>query len=312
MNRPDGLDQFVRPLQFEESETSYFSTPSEELDPELFHGITLNGSIRNGILQLLFGFLNEQYRHPDLWTRVWLAGSAVSYQWEAHREPGDLDVLIGVDYPQFRKAHPEYAGLGDTEISKMLNEDFREGLQPDTTNWNGFEVTFYVNPGATDIRTINPYAAYDLTHNEWTVFPEKRGAPVSRVGENLAKIDRDKAQEIVARYSQAMSDLQNSQNDPARRNAEFRLQTALMQGSMLFEDIHHSRRYAFNPSGYGYADFYNYRWQAGKRYGTVPALRKMSEYWSTYKAQQSQQTYGIELPDTQTLIRRAATYRAKG
>ena len=312
MNRPDGLDQFVRPLQFEESETSYFSTPSEELDPELFHGITLNGSIRNGILQLLFGFLNEQYRHPDLWTRVWIAGSAVSYQWEAHREPGDLDVLIGVDYPQFRKAHPEYVGLGDTEISKMLNEDFREGLQPDTTNWNGFEVTFYVNPGATDIRTINPYAAYDLTHNEWTVFPEKRGAPVSRVGENLAKIDRDKAQEIVARYSQAMSDLQNSQNDPARRNAEFRLQTALMQGSMLFEDIHHSRRYAFNPSGYGYADFYNYRWQAGKRYGTVPALRKMSEYWSTYKAQQSQQTYGIELPDTQTLIRRAATYRAKG
>jgi len=312
MNRPDGLDQFVRPLQFEESETSYFSTPSEELDPKLFHGITLNGSIRNGILQLLFGFLNEQYRHPDLWTRVWIAGSAVSYQWEAHREPGDLDVLIGVDYPQFRKAHPEYVGLGDTEISKMLNEDFREGLQPDTTNWNGFEVTFYVNPGATDIRTINPYAAYDLTHNEWTVFPEKRGAPVSRVGENLAKIDRDKAQEIVARYSQAMSDLQNSQNDPARRNAEFRLQTALMQGSMLFEDIHHSRRYAFNPSGYGYADFYNYRWQAGKRYGTVPALRKMSEYWSTYKAQQSQQTYGIELPDTQTLIRRAATYRAKG
>jgi hypothetical protein len=312
MNRPDGLDQFVRPLQFEESETSYFSTPSEELDPKLFHGITLNGSIRNGILQLLFGFLNEQYRHPDLWTRVWIAGSAVSYQWEAHREPGDLDVLIGVDYPQFRKAHPEYVGLGDTEISKMLNEDFRESLQPDTTNWNGFEVTFYVNPGATDIRTINPYAAYDLTHNEWTVFPEKRGAPVSRVGENLAKIDRDKAQEIVARYSQAMSDLQNSQNDPARRNAEFRLQTALMQGSMLFEDIHHSRRYAFNPSGYGYADFYNYRWQAGKRYGTVPALRKMSEYWSTYKAQQSQQTYGIELPDTQTLIRRAATYRAKG
>jgi len=312
MNRPDGLDQFVRPLQFEESETSYFSTPSEELDPELFHGITLKGSIRNGILQLLFGFLNEQYRHPDLWTRVWIAGSAVSYQWEAHREPGDLDVLIGVDYPQFRKAHPEYVGLGDTEISKMLNEDFRENLQPDTKNWNGFEVTFYVNPGATDIRTINPYAAYDLTHNEWTVFPEKRGAPISRVGENLAKMDRDKAQEIVARYSQAMSDLQNSQNDPARRNAEFRLQTALMQGSMLFEDIHHSRRYAFNPSGYGYADFYNYRWQAGKRYGTVPALRKMSEYWSTYKAQQSKQTYGIELPDTQTLIRRAATYRAKG
>jgi len=312
MNRPDGLDQFVRPLQFEESSTSYFSQPADELDPQLFTNTTIRGSIRNGLLQLLFGFLNETYRHPDLWTRVWIAGSAVSYQWEADREPSDLDVLIGIDYIQFRKAHPEYVGLGDTEISKMLNEDFRNHLQPETTNWNGFEVTFYVNPGATDIRTINPYAAYDLTHNEWTVFPKKQGAPLSRVGENLAKIDSTKAQEIVSRYSQALTDLQNAQNDPARRNAEFRLQTSLMQGSMLFEDIHHSRRYAFNQNGYGYADFYNYRWQAGKRSGTVPALRQISEYWSAYKAKQADETYGIELPDTQTLIRRAATYRAKG
>jgi hypothetical protein len=312
MKRTDGLDQFVRPLQIEEAETSYFSAPSENLDPDLFHGTTMHGSIKNGILQLLFGFLNEKYLHPDLWTRIWIAGSAISYQWEAQREPGDLDVLIGVDYILFRKAHPDYSGLGDTEISKMLNEDFRENLQPETTNWNGFEVTFYVNPGATDIRTINPYAAYDLTHNEWTVFPKKQGASYSRVGEKLAEGDSTKAKEIVARYSQALSDLQNAQNDPARRNAEFRLQTALMQGSMLFEDIHHSRRYAFNPSGYGYADFYNYRWQAGKRSGAVPALRKMSEYWTAYKAQQSQENYGIDLPDTQTLIRRAATYRNKG
>ena len=312
MKRTDGLDKFVRPLEIQEAETSYFSAPSTELDPGLFTGTTIKGSIRNGLLQLLFGFLNETYRHPDLWTRVWIAGSAVSYQWEANREPGDLDILIGVDYIQFRKAHPEYVGLGDTEISKMLNEDFRENLQPETENWNGFEVTFYVNPGATDIRTINPYAAYDLTHNEWTVFPKKEGAQLSRVGEKLAEGDLSKTKEIVGRYSQALSDLQNSQNDPARRNAEFRLQTALMQGSMLFEDIHHSRRYAFNPSGYGYADFYNYRWQAGKRSGAVPALRQMSEYWSAYKTNQADKTYGIDLPDTQTLIRRAATYRNKG
>ena len=309
MNRTDGLDRFVKPVAMQEQSTSYFSKPSDELDPQLFSGTTLKGSIRNGILHLLFGFLNETYVHADLWTRVWIAGSAVSYQWEAHRDPGDLDVLIGVDYVQFRKAHPAYTGLGDTEISKMLNEEFREYLQPETTYWNGFEVTFYVNPGATDIRVINPYAAYDLTHNEWTVFPKKEGAPTSRVGEKLASSDTSKAQEIIARYSKALSDLQGAQNDPARRNAEFRLQTALMQGSMLFEDIHHSRRYAFNPSGYGYADFYNYRWQAGKRSGAVPALKQMSEYWSAYKSKQADDTYGIDLPDTQTLIRIAATYR---
>jgi hypothetical protein len=312
MNRPDGLDRFVGPVQLQGSTTSYFSAPEEELDPDLFTNTTLKSWVRNGLLEKLMSFLNAGYRHPDTWTRVWIAGSAVSYQWSADRDPADLDVLIGVDYISFRKAHPEYMGLSDLEISKMLNEDFRNNLQPETENWNGFEVTFYVNPGATDIRTINPYAAYDLTHNEWTVFPNKQGAPISRVGENLAKIDSTKAQEIVSRYSQALTDLQNASNDPARRNAEFRLQTALMQGAMLFEDIHHSRRYAFNQNGYGYADFYNYRWQAGKRSGTVPALRQLSEYWSAYKAHEADETYGIELPDTQTLIRRAATYRAKG
>ena len=312
MNRNDGLGNYVGRVDLHESSTSYFSTPSESLDPTLFDDHRIKGWVRNGLLNLLYDFLGETYRHADLWTTVWLAGSGVSYQWQAQRDPADLDVLIGVDYIQFRKAHPEYSGLTDLEISKMLNEDFREHLQLDTKNWNGFEVTFYVNPGATDIRTINPYAAYDLTHNEWTVTPSKSGAPKNAVWEELAKNDREMAGNIVNRYSQAITDVQNAKNDAARRNAEARLESSLIQGTTLFKNIHEGRKLAFNPTGQGYSDYYNYRWQAGKRYGTVPALKKMSEYWEAYKAHQADSTYGIELPDTQTLIRRAATYRSRG
>ena len=312
MNRPDGLDRLVGPVSLQGGETSYFSAPETELDPQLFDGLMIKGWVRNGILSLLFGFLNETYRHPDLWAHVWIAGSGVSYQWSAAREPGDLDVLIGVDYIQFRKAHPEYMGLTDIEISKMLNEDFREHLQPDTENWNGYEVTFYVNPGATDIRSIRPYAAYDLTHNEWTVMPHPETAPHQPVWESVAQRDKSMATDIITRYSKALTDLQGAPNDAARRNAEFRMQQALSQGSMLFEDIHSSRRMAFSEQGAGYSDFYNYRWQAGKKYGTVPALRKMRDYLDAYKANQADETYGIDLPSTETLIRRAATYRAKG
>lgn len=308
MNRSDGFEQ----IALQGKSTSYFSEPESELDPRLFTGTTLNPWVRNGILQLLFDFLNSVYRHPDLWAHVWIAGSGVSYQWSAAREPGDLDVLIGVEYIQFRKAHPEYSGLTDMEISKMLNEDFRENLQPDTENWNGFEVTFYVNPGATDIKTIHPYAAYDLIHNEWTVFPEKTGAPKQPVWESVAQRDKSMASDIIMRYSKAHTDIQGAQNDAARRNAEFRLQQALSQASMLFEDIHSSRRLAFSQQGAGYADFYNYRWQAGKKYGTVPALRQMHDFYQAQKTQDAETTYGVELPDTQTLIRRAATYRSKG
>lgn len=306
------LGSNAQPVHVQGGATSYFSAPESELDPKLFDGLHLKGWVRNGILHLLFDFLNQRYRHANLWCQVWIAGSGVSYQWSAAREPGDLDVLIGVNYIQFRKAHPEYAGLGDVEISRMLNEDFRNYLQPDTANWNGYEVTFYVNPGATDIRSINPYAAYDLTHDEWTVHPAQTTAPHNLVWDETAKRDLSFATEIVTRYTKALTDLEAAPNDPARRNAEARLQAAMMQGSALYDDIHSSRKFAFRPEGHGYSDFYNYRWQAGKKYGTVPALRKMSEYWSAYKAQQAEATYGIELPDTQTLIRRAATYRAKG
>jgi hypothetical protein len=117
----------------------------------------------NGILSLLFGFLNETYRHPDLWSHVWLAGSGVSYQWSAAREPGDLDVLMGVNYLQFRKAHPEYMGLGDAEISKMLNGDFREHLPARYSKLEWLRSNFLCeSSGATDIRAIRPYAAYNL------------------------------------------------------------------------------------------------------------------------------------------------------
>ena len=299
------------PVEIRRSATSYFSQPEEELDPHLFSGTSLKGWVRNGILQLLFGFLNEQYRHPDLWAHAWIAGSAISYQWAAHPDPRDLDVLIGVDYIQFRKAHPEYVGLSDVEISKMLNEDFRECLHPETTNWSGFEVTFYVNPGATDIRTIHPYAAYDLKHNEWTVFPRKSSAPNNPAWEKAVQQDRTMAVDIVTRYSRALTDVQAAPNDAARRNAEFKVQQALQHGAMLFEDIHRSRKLAFGEFGKGYDDFYNYRWQAGKKYGTVTALRKMHDYLKEYEGRQAEETYGVELPDTQTLIRRAATYRVK-
>lgn len=309
--RPDAFGM-AEPVSIEGSATSYFSQPEAELDPRLFVGHTLKSSVRNGLLRVLFNFLNEKYRHPDLWCHTWIAGSGVSYQWSAARDPGDLDVLIGVDYIQFRKANPEYMGLSDTEISKMLNEEFRNELQPDTANWDGFEVTFYVNPGATDIRTINPYAAYDLTHDEWTVSPQAVGAPHNAAWEAQAQRDRSMAVDIVTRYSRSLTDLQGAPNDAARRNAEYRMQQSLMQGSALFDDIHSSRRMAFSQQGAGYFDFYNYRWQAGKKYGTVPALRKMRDYWDAYQNQMAEETYGVELPSTETLIRRAATYRARG
>jgi len=296
-------------MSFSGAPTSYFSAPSPTLDPQLFEGRTVKSWVRQGILTLLYDFLEKYYRHPELWSHAWLAGSGVSYQWSAARQPGDLDCLIGVDYVQFRKANPEFAGLSDTEISMDMNEYFRSSLQPQTADWNGYELTFYVNPGATDIRSIHPYAAYDLKYNEWTVTPDPAAhAPYHPDWESAVESDSRTAHQAYIRYTQALSDLKLSNNDAARRNAETRLMGALQQGSALFDEIHENRSAAFSPSGEGYSDFHNYRWQAGKRTGSIQLLRSMRDYSSNMKTEQVSSTYGIELPTADTLVRRAALY----
>lgn len=290
--------------------TSYFSAPSSTLDPKLFEGRNLRSWVRQGINTLLHDFLGQHWRHSELWSHAWLAGSGVSYQWSAARQPGDLDCLVGVDYPQFRKANPEFMGLSDKEISSTINEFFRSGLQPKTADWNGYELTFYVNPGATDIRAIKPYAAYDLKFDEWTVTPDPSAhAPQNPAWDAIAEADAAHAKQFSTRYAAAMTEIQMSRNDASRRNAEARLADAVLQGSTLFEEIHGGRREAFSSMGTGYDDFHNYRWQAGKASGAVDTLRTLKDYAEQKQASVSASTYGVELPDTSTLIRRAATYR---
>lgn len=290
--------------------TSYFSAPATTLDPTLFDGRVLKSWVRNGVLSILGDFLNLRYRHSELWSHAWLAGSGVSYQWAAARQPGDLDCLIGVDYVQFRKANPEFRGLSDREISAQINEEFRDELYGQTANWNGYELTFYVNPGATDIRSINPYAAYDLKYDEWTVVPDpNQAAPSNPAWDRVAEADAESTRQIATRFNQALQDLKTSHGGAAQRNAENRMTIAGAQGNALFNEIHTNRSLAFSSEGQGYGDFNNYRWQAGKRSGTIETLRGIRQHMKDSLS--SNNPYGVELPDTSTLIRRAALYRSQ-
>ena len=290
--------------------TSYFSAPAPELDPTLFDGRNLKSWVRQGVMAILGDFLNLHYRHSEVWAHPWLAGSAISYQWQASRKPGDLDCLIGINYVQFRKANPEFRGLTDREIAAQLNEEFRNELQGQTENWNGFELTFYVNPGATDIRSIKPYAAFDLKYNEWTVVPDpNQQAPKNPEWERIASSDKETSEQVTTRFNAAATDLRTSNSEAVRRNAEARLTAAASQGNALYNEIHTNRSIAFSPEGEGYKDFHNYRWQAGKATGTIEQLRSVRQYMkNTLKGQNP---YGVDLPDTSTLIRRAALYRSK-
>lgn len=292
----------------ERASTSYFSKPETELDPRIFIGNTLRPWVKNSIKRILFEHLGVRYSSPERWIKAWLAGSGVSYQWSASRDPGDLDCLVGINYPVFRQYNQEYAGLSDDEIAQMFNEDFYNFLMPKTKNWEGYELTYYVNP-QTDIQDIHPYAAYDLIGDAWTVAPDKTPTiPYSKAWEQRTKKDYETAVELITRYTQALADVRASAGNPAYRiNAEKRLQLVVDQAVAFYEDIHAGRKVAFSKIGQGYSDFNNYRWQAGKRSGAVHALKAIKEYKDLSDEEKQLDTYGIELPDTETLIRRAAT-----
>jgi len=293
------------PVSVEPSETSYFSAPGSGLDPRLFRDGKLIPAVRSSILRILFEHLRTHYYNPEAYATVWLAGSGVSYQWTAARTPADLDCLVGINYLMFRQSNPQYKALSDQQIADMFNEDFRSALHPLTNNFlDAYELTFYVNVKS-DIRLIKPYAAYSVTNDDWTVTPETKAPPRNKMWDQRVAKDSSMTAEILGRYSEALSNIGSATTDTARRNAEAALKLAVEQGSALFDEIHYGRRSSFSPSGGGYTDIGNYRWQAGKEAGTVQALRKLKEIAVKGRKSFEEQTYGMELPDTSTLVRRA-------
>jgi len=293
----------------EPSETSYFSEPSAILDPRLFRGDKLQSSVRSAVLQLLFNHLNNFYMGGESWSHVWLAGSGVSYQWAAHRDPGDLDCLIGIDYPRFRESNNQYRGLSDKEIATTLNEGFREHLHPITERFlNDFEFTFYVNVRS-NIVDIKPYAAYSLTDDSWTVTPDLQPLVILPSWKNAAESDRLQAIKILSNYRTAQAKYESASNDAIKANARSEMRMAMSQGMALYDSVHTERSNAFSPSGEGYSDFANYRWQVGKQSGVIQALRALKDEMDAQDEALTQRTYGVDLPDANTLIRRAATNR---
>jgi hypothetical protein len=299
------LAKQATPVALEPSETSYFSAPGAGLDPRLFRDNKFVPSVRSAILRILFEHLRNHYYNPEGYTSVWIAGSGVSYQWTAARTPADLDCLVGINYLMFRQSNPEYKALSDKQIADMFNEDFRKDLHPATSNFlDAYELTFFVNVKS-DIRQIKPYAAYSLTNDDWTVQPEVKAPPRNKMVEQKVARDVSMTTDILSRYSAALTAIGSAPTDTARRNAEAALKLAVEQGVALFDEIHKGRTYAFSPSGLGYTDPSNYRWQAGKEAGSIQALRKLKDIATKSKKDFEAQTYGMQLPDVNTLIRRA-------
>lgn len=303
--------------------SGYFTRPSATLDPHLFlEGTTvMRPMVRQWVLSKLYTFWAPRYHEPRAWSTVWIAGSGVTYQWDAAREsngaPGDLDVLVGVDFLKFFAYNPRFDGFDERVMAEHFNDEFR-GVLDQATNHavlpdgGSYEVTFYVNPGATDIRAINPYAAYDLTHGSWTVPPID--LPADWGSKAFAQdwwdhihAEREHAGGIVRAYRAALHRAKGlPEMSPQWLNAMTDVHDMVRSGARLFDDVHDSRHNAFSKDGKGYLDYYNFRWQAHKRDGLVNAMLSMKRLDTEAHKAHADSLYGGPIIDAQHALDLAA------
>jgi hypothetical protein len=298
--------------------SGYFSAPSATLDPNLFDGDHLKSEVRAHIMVNLYDYLEKMHFNDiDSWLHVWLAGSGITYQWDADRGNGDLDVLFGISFSKFSQSNPGFAYLGEADFAAELNEGMKNGLWPKTahTRFGGqdYEVTYFLNPGTgSDItQNLNPYAAYSLTTDSWTVKPpEVPQDPRSQFPAewfDVAARDTQAARNIVSRYKELTTNLNAAETGSAAwHTSGADLQRIVAQASAMFDDIHSGRRAAFSPQGHGYADWNNFRWQSAKQSGAVQALHAITTVGVQARQDEERQLYGAPIDGAEVVLRRAA------
>jgi hypothetical protein len=300
----------------EGGESGYLSVPSATLDPHLFDGDTLRSDVAHKLARLLLDYLGDElHMHAArTWVKIWLAGSGITYQWNADRGNGDLDVLIGVDRGKFDRANPGFAHYGEDDLAALLNAALKAELWPQTAavkfGGQSYEVTFFYNSGTgIDINRIHPYAAYDVLKGTWVVRPPKLphdpAALYPLAWFDRADQDAKYAEGLIKRYHAQLRALQGaSPGTPGHVNAGAAINLVTAQARAMFDDIHHGRRIAFQ-GGKGYADEHNFRWQMAKASGTIKGLSEISGIRDRAREMSETQLYGGPLAGADELVRRA-------
>lgn len=296
--------------------SGYFSAPQKTLDPHIFDGQHLKNAVRDHITGVLYQYWRTRFTEPMTWSGMWLAGSGITYQWAGDRGNGDLDVMLGVDFPAFRRYNPQFQGFSDAEIADRLTADLKQHLWPRTalTHFNGqtYEVTYYLSPQARadSILGIHPYAAYNLITNRWDVrppdLPENPRGLYPAEWKTPVDQERAQAEALIARYNTLRTQAANAHPASATwKNALAAQHLVVTQAKALFDSIHLGRHNAFADGGSGYGDYYNYRWQSHKESGTVQALYDLAQMDAEARNATETYLYGTTLDDAHTALSKA-------
>lgn len=224
--------------------TSRVFGPTYGLDHRLFTGEQLKPEVRTAVMSRLGPVLEPLLGQSwEAYTKVYLAGSEAS-EWtsETLEGNGDFDTLIGIDYGHARDMHAPLADLDDSDITDLVNTALRTSYNasPWVAPFGGtFDLTGYCNAGSYDIRRLKPYAAYNISDDQWSVrpphLPDWSIDRLPEGGDNLL---------AEAEGYAAVVDAISKMPEP------FQTQ----QGKALWKHLHSDRGRAFSDEGEGWLD----------------------------------------------------------
>lgn len=268
--------------------------PTHGLDHRLFAGDRMKLEVRAAVMGRL-GPVLEPVLGQDwqAYVRVYMAGSEAS-EWtsEALEGNGDFDTLLGIDYDHARDVHLPLGGLTDADITDLVNTVLRVSYNasPWVTDFGDFDLTGYCNAGSWDIRKIKPYAAYNISDDEWTVRPPHLPDwSVDKFPEGQALVEEAEGYASVIEAIDRMPEPYRTQ-----------------QGKSLWKHLHGDRSRAFSDQGEGWQDPGNavekalnewglwdklVEWQYGKQVKTA------GKGWESWEPRTIHRGMGITLPD---------------
>ena len=149
-----------------------------------------------------------------------------------------------------------------------------------------------------------------MLFRSWVVEPSPEPFTEPDEWRNASDEDLNLTYLLTQRYNKSLESASTAPLGSADYVSSSRsLKFAADEATRLFDEIHHGRKESFSPYGGGYRSYPNYRWQAAKRSGIVTALKKIKSASDTARSVSQQGLYGVELPSTDTLIRRAQANR---
>lgn len=248
----DGPDVGERPVYTQDHtwlpEGRYWGPNSAQNDQRLFQGDHLRPEVRQDILDRVGGVLGK-YGDWQKWTRVYFAGSQAA-QWldQNGQGNGDFDILIGMDFTEFRDHNPQFEEMEDQEIATTLTDELWAEANvkdyfftlADGKKVGPFDRTFFINAHAWDIKDIHPYAAYNVTSDDWAVHPLQ--VPKDWAATHLPESYWGYAEALVHEI-QAIGQLPAEERHRMAAN--------------LWEELHTHRSDAFADGGHGLFDLSN-------------------------------------------------------